>query len=75
MFSATLKDVSPDTKVALAWVAATTAIVMSSRVRTDFQSNAALALGFGLAGLLVNSAHDQRYPENPARRLARALRG
>ena len=49
-----------DTKIALALGAAVAAILVARAVRGNLQSNAALAVGLGTAGLLVNSAHDQR---------------
>lgn len=64
-----------DAKIALAVLAAGVGIVGASRIRNDLTSQVVLFAGFGLAQWLVQAVHDQRYPEVPAARLQRALRG
>lgn len=64
-----------DQKIALAAIAAVAGIVAASKIRSNLASQVALFAGFGLAQHLVQTVHDQRYPEIPAARLQRALRG
>lgn len=63
----------PDTRTVLALGAAGASIVLAARLRADAASGLVMLLGFGIAQWLVTSAHDQRFPEIPAKRLERAL--
>ena len=70
-----LMTLSPDQKVLLAALVATSGIVLASRIRSDLASGLAMVVGFSTAQWLAASAHEQLYPEATVLRLERALNG